>query len=290
MSAGLTSSDSMFSVRVTPWHGLGAVLDRPPATVAEAIEAAGLGWGVVKKALATDLGSDLPDVLRYKRFPGYYATVRQDTGEELGVVGERRTAPSPNRLIWRGVCQGSSLSDGVVVGVAGALAGRHGRKVRSVRLRGQAHMRGLVPQDPCSSPGSQSRNGRRPLVPVAHSRFAGLRATVLGLPVCSCAPRQPPGRDRVGVVVSPGSRPPSRTRRARERTAIATVPVGLPRSCPQVRPALVQAPLCAPRDLRRHAGPGRPGGARAAPDARAGDGSGEQPRPAAAARASGRPW
>lgn len=29
MSAGLTALDSMFSVRVTPWHGLGVVLDRP---------------------------------------------------------------------------------------------------------------------------------------------------------------------------------------------------------------------------------------------------------------------
>jgi phage/plasmid-like protein (TIGR03299 family) len=27
--------------------------------------------------------------LRYKKLPGYYATVRQDTDEELGVVGER---------------------------------------------------------------------------------------------------------------------------------------------------------------------------------------------------------
>ncbi|HTC58805.1 MAG TPA: hypothetical protein VK691_01675 [Solirubrobacteraceae bacterium] len=89
MSAGLTTSDSMFSVRVTPWHGLGAVLDRPPASVAEAIEAAALGWGVVKKPLAVDIGSHLPDVLRYKKLPGYYATVRQDTNEELGVVGER---------------------------------------------------------------------------------------------------------------------------------------------------------------------------------------------------------
>jgi hypothetical protein len=89
MSAGLTASDSMFSVRVTPWHGLGAVLDRPPASVAEAIEAAGLGWSVVKKPLAIDQGSDLPDVLRYKKVRGYYATVRQDTDEELGVVGER---------------------------------------------------------------------------------------------------------------------------------------------------------------------------------------------------------
>lgn len=42
MSAGLTTSDSMFSVRVTPWHDLGAVLDRPPASVAEAVEASGV--------------------------------------------------------------------------------------------------------------------------------------------------------------------------------------------------------------------------------------------------------
>jgi phage/plasmid-like protein (TIGR03299 family) len=90
MSAGLTASDSMFSVRATPWHGLGAVLDRPPASVAEAIEAAGLGWSVVKKPLVIDRGPDWQlDVLRYKKVHGYYATVRQDTDEELGVVGER---------------------------------------------------------------------------------------------------------------------------------------------------------------------------------------------------------
>lgn len=59
MSAGLTDSDSMFSVRVTPWHGLGAVLDRPPATVGEAIEASGLGWTVAKEPIAIDRG-DMP--------------------------------------------------------------------------------------------------------------------------------------------------------------------------------------------------------------------------------------
>lgn len=90
MSAGLTTSDWMFSVRVTPWHKLGAVLDRPPASVAEAIEAAGLGWSVVKKPLVIDRGPDWQlDVLRYKKVHGYYATVRQDTEDELGVVGER---------------------------------------------------------------------------------------------------------------------------------------------------------------------------------------------------------
>lgn len=89
MSAGLTESDTMFSVRRTPWHGLGVVLDRPPATVGEAIEASGLGWSVAKRRLAVDRGAELPDVLRYRGFGGYYATVRQDTDEVLGVVGER---------------------------------------------------------------------------------------------------------------------------------------------------------------------------------------------------------
>lgn len=89
MSAGLTTSDSMFSVRVTPWHGLGAVIDQPPASVAEAIEVSGLGWSVAKQPVALDRGGDLPDVLRYEKVSGYYATVRKDTEEVLGMVGER---------------------------------------------------------------------------------------------------------------------------------------------------------------------------------------------------------
>ena len=56
MPAGMTSSDSMFSVRETPWHGLGVVLERAPATIAEAIEASGLGWGVAREPIAVDRG------------------------------------------------------------------------------------------------------------------------------------------------------------------------------------------------------------------------------------------
>jgi|HubBroStandDraft_2_1064218.scaffolds.fasta_scaffold00666_17 hypothetical protein len=90
MPAGLTDSDSMFSVRVTPWHGLGAVLDYPPASVSEAIEASGLGWGVAKEHIALDRGEDWQlDALRYRRIAGHYATIRQDTGDVLGIVGER---------------------------------------------------------------------------------------------------------------------------------------------------------------------------------------------------------
>jgi hypothetical protein len=92
MSAGLTNSDTMFSVRETPWHGLGAVLDEPPATVAEAIEASGLGWRVAKEPIAIDRG-EAPSgdwwQPRCEEFPGFFATVRQDTREVLGIVGER---------------------------------------------------------------------------------------------------------------------------------------------------------------------------------------------------------
>jgi len=82
----------MFSVRETPWHGLGAVLDKPPATVAEAIEASGLGWSVAKEPIAVDRGEKPAAdwwVPRCEEIPGFYATVRQDTREVLGIVGER---------------------------------------------------------------------------------------------------------------------------------------------------------------------------------------------------------
>jgi phage/plasmid-like protein (TIGR03299 family) len=92
MPAGLTESDSMFSVRVTPWHGLGAVLDQSPATIAEAIEASGLGWSVAKEPIAIDRGETSAadwSAARCEEIPGFYATVRQDTREVLGIVGER---------------------------------------------------------------------------------------------------------------------------------------------------------------------------------------------------------
>lgn len=80
----------MFSVRQTPWHRLGRVLDRPPATIAEAIAASGLGWTVSKKPLALDHGAAAPlPELRYTPIPGHFATVRDDTKGVLGVVGKK---------------------------------------------------------------------------------------------------------------------------------------------------------------------------------------------------------
>lgn len=91
MSAGLTESDTMFSVRLKPWHGVGAVLERPPATVAEAIERSGLGWAVTKQPIAIHRGGTPPDWARpaSEAIPKFHATVRQDTGDVLGIVGER---------------------------------------------------------------------------------------------------------------------------------------------------------------------------------------------------------
>jgi phage/plasmid-like protein (TIGR03299 family) len=92
MSSGLTDRDSMFSVRETPWHGLGVVLERPPLSVSEAIEVSGLGWLVRKTPIALDFSRDesrVAGVSSYAAIDGFYATVRGDTRETLGIVGER---------------------------------------------------------------------------------------------------------------------------------------------------------------------------------------------------------
>ena len=71
---------SMMYVGEAPWHNLGTKLEKP-ATAAEAIEAAGLGFTVERAILKTEI-LNLP-------VPDHYATVRKDTMEVLGVVGSR---------------------------------------------------------------------------------------------------------------------------------------------------------------------------------------------------------
>ena len=114
MPSGITSNDSMFSVRETPWHGLGAVLDWPPATIADAIEASGLAWRVEREPIAVDRG-DAATVddwwePRCEEIPGYYATVRQDTRAVLGIVGERyRIVQNEQAFLFVDQLLGSSL-------------------------------------------------------------------------------------------------------------------------------------------------------------------------------------
>jgi phage/plasmid-like protein (TIGR03299 family) len=71
-------SEAFFSL-APAWHGLGTVLPTV-ATSEQAIEAAHLGWRVEKRPLFLADGREVPD---------NFATVRADTGDPLGVVGDR---------------------------------------------------------------------------------------------------------------------------------------------------------------------------------------------------------
>ena len=61
----------------TPWHKLGNKVDGA-MTSAEAIVKAGLDWEVLKRPIYTDTGTHVTD---------YYATLRADNEQVLGVVG-----------------------------------------------------------------------------------------------------------------------------------------------------------------------------------------------------------
>lgn len=89
MSHGITSTDSMFSVREVPWHGLGAVFEEPPADARAAIAAAGLDWDVIQTPLHREEVGDA-DTKVY--VPGWLANVRSDTRETLGIVASTWTS------------------------------------------------------------------------------------------------------------------------------------------------------------------------------------------------------
>jgi phage/plasmid-like protein (TIGR03299 family) len=78
--------ENMMSVGVVPWHGLGVILDKPPATIEEAVVCAGLSWRVGLKELSfTPTGDWLDHVTT-----DHFAVVREVSGcagNVLGVVG-----------------------------------------------------------------------------------------------------------------------------------------------------------------------------------------------------------
>jgi len=82
MAHGITSQDTMFSVRQVPWHGLGAVLDHRPGSLEEALALSGLDWTVSRRPLLRET-EDAPVPVE-----GWRATVRDDTDRVLGVVSE----------------------------------------------------------------------------------------------------------------------------------------------------------------------------------------------------------
>lgn len=77
---------AMFSVSATPWHREGSIIERPPATIAEALDLAGLDFFVdVKPVFVTHTGGE------YAKVTDYQATFRTDTQRTLGIVGSRYT-------------------------------------------------------------------------------------------------------------------------------------------------------------------------------------------------------
>jgi phage/plasmid-like protein (TIGR03299 family) len=88
-----TGKHSFFSVQEMPWHGLGQIVEEHP-TSAAAIEFAGLNYSVEKRKLFTfdnenqnadpETGIIIPEV----EVDNYFATVRMDTDQVLGVVGK----------------------------------------------------------------------------------------------------------------------------------------------------------------------------------------------------------
>lgn len=92
MAHGLTSKDSMFSVRSEPWHGLGVVLKKHPKSIEAAIKAAGLDWEVIQRPVKVTV----PVVghktkTQTKTLEDYFVNLRADTMDPLGIVTDRYT-------------------------------------------------------------------------------------------------------------------------------------------------------------------------------------------------------
>ncbi len=120
---------SMMFAGEVPWHGLGTRLDNP-ATSAQAIEAAGLGYEVRLSTLVTADGFPVP-----KR----KAVVRDDTGAVLGVVGDR-FVPVQNLESFN-FLDAVVADGGLRYHTAGAL-GRGERIWMLAKLSGDIHVRG----------------------------------------------------------------------------------------------------------------------------------------------------
>jgi phage/plasmid-like protein (TIGR03299 family) len=82
MASGIMENDFMFSGNgAVPWHGIGSVLDGVLSSK-DAIREAKLDWQVEQAPVYSAHNWAAP-------IPGYLANVRSDTGEVLGIVGEK---------------------------------------------------------------------------------------------------------------------------------------------------------------------------------------------------------
>jgi phage/plasmid-like protein (TIGR03299 family) len=88
-----TRMHSFFSVKEKPWHGLGKIVDDYP-TSKEAIEFAGLNYTIEKRKLFTpdkpneNFNNNENEIVSRIQIPDFFATVRTDTNQVLGIVGK----------------------------------------------------------------------------------------------------------------------------------------------------------------------------------------------------------
>jgi phage/plasmid-like protein (TIGR03299 family) len=78
MASGIYKNDWMLSVKEKPWHGIGTIVQDAP-TSEDAIRIAKLDWSV----------NQMPIYAADQEIPGYFANVRSDTNETLGIVQGR---------------------------------------------------------------------------------------------------------------------------------------------------------------------------------------------------------
>jgi len=87
-----TGKHSFFSVKEKAWHGLGQIVESYP-TSAEAIKFAGLDYSVEKRPLFTydsenyRANKETDIIIPEIKVPDFYATIRTDNEQILGVVG-----------------------------------------------------------------------------------------------------------------------------------------------------------------------------------------------------------
>jgi phage/plasmid-like protein (TIGR03299 family) len=86
--------ESMFSLRTTPWHNLGIVVQDAPTSL-QALDLAGLNWEVVQKPIYTQnavfnfVHSNVIPQIEEVEIPGFKANVRETDGKVLGVVSDQ---------------------------------------------------------------------------------------------------------------------------------------------------------------------------------------------------------
>jgi len=106
--------ESMFYVRVAPWHGLGVCVEEA-LNSEEALEHSGLNWNVIQSPIMTST---------FGPIPGYKANIRDTDDKVLGVVTDRYKVVQNHEAF---AFTDNLLGEGVKYETAGAL--QEGRKI-----------------------------------------------------------------------------------------------------------------------------------------------------------------